>query len=59
MEYGCFHIKHYLEDELIFVSIVDLLPDSYSLVYYFYEPKYKKYSLGVIGAMRDISYIKE
>ncbi|KAL4433360.1 hypothetical protein ABPG74_017464 [Tetrahymena malaccensis] len=59
LNFGCYHFKYYLDDVLIAVSVVDILPEGLSNVYYFYEPDLKKYSLGVIGNLRDIEYIKE
>lgn len=47
-------MKYYLDDELIAVGVVDLLPESVSSVYFFYDPAYKKYSLGVYGVLSEI-----
>lgn len=54
---GCWHMKYYLENQLIAVGVVDLLPQSVSSVYFFYDPDYKKYSLGVYGVLSEIDYI--
>jgi len=51
-------MKYYLANELIAVGVVDILPMSLSSVYFFYEPKYKKYSLGVYGVQKEIEFIK-
>lgn len=47
-------MKYYLDDELIAVGVVDLLQESVSSVYFFYDPLYKKYSLGVYGVLSEI-----
>lgn len=52
-------MKYYLEEKLIAVGVVDVLPESLSSVYFFYDPKYRKYSLGVYGALKEIEYIRE
>lgn len=41
------------------VSVVDILPEGISLVYYFYEPDLKKYNIGVISMLKDIEFIKK
>ncbi|CAD8161025.1 unnamed protein product [Paramecium octaurelia] len=58
-ELGCWHMKYYLENQLIAVGVVDLLPESVSSVYFFYDPDYKKYSLGVYGVLSEIEYIQK
>lgn len=40
------------------VSVVDILPEGLSLVYYFYNPDLKKYNIGVICMLKDIKYIE-
>lgn len=59
MAVGCFHMKYYLFDKLIAVGVVDVLPQVLSSVYFFYDPDYKKYSLGVFGSLQEIEYIKK
>ncbi len=43
----------------MFVSVVDILPGCMSLVYNFYHPSLRKYSIGTIGSLKDIKYIEE
>lgn len=56
-KYGCFHMKYYFQKKLIAVGVVDILPKGLSSVYFFYDPDYKKYSLGVIGSLREINVV--
>jgi arginine-tRNA-protein transferase len=51
-------MKYYLDDTLIAVGVVDILPHGLSSVYFFYDPQYRKYSLGVYGALREIEFIQ-
>lgn len=51
-------MKYYLEDHLLAVGVVDLLAESLSSVYFYYDPDYKKYSLGVYGVLQEIEFVR-
>jgi len=57
MKYGCFHMKYYYNKKLIAVGVIDILPKGLSSVYFFYDPDYKRNSLGVIGSLREIALV--
>lgn len=59
LQLGCYHMKYYVDDKLIAIGVVDLLPKCLSSVYFFYEPEYKYLSLGVVGAVKEIEYIQD
>jgi len=59
LQLGCYHMKYYVDDKLIAIGVVDLLPKCLSSVYFFYEPEYKYLSLGVVGAVKEIEYVQE
>jgi arginine-tRNA-protein transferase len=44
--FGCFHMKYFLDGQLIALGAIDILHNSISSVYFFYEPSYSKYSIG-------------
>ena len=48
---GCYHMKYYFKGKLIGVGVVDMMDDGLSSVYYFYDPKYKEYRLGVFSSI--------
>ena len=44
-------MKYYFKGVLIGVGVVDMMDDGLSSVYYFYDPKYKEYRLGVFSSI--------
>ncbi len=50
-------MNYYLEEKLIAVGVVDISQDMLSSVYFFYNPKFKNYSMGVIGALIEIEWV--
>ena len=51
-------MKYYLEDKFIGVGVVDIVPSGLSSVYFFYDPEYKDYRLGVFSSLIEIEYIR-
>jgi len=52
-------MKYFIKDQLVAVGVVDILHQVLSNVYFFYDPNYKKLSLGVFGTLQEIDYIKK
>lgn len=52
MGYGSFHQQYWLDDKLIAVGVIDILPGCVSSVYFFYDPDYSFLSLGTYGSLR-------
>ena len=48
---GCYHMNYYLRGELIAIGVLDFMRSGFSSVYFFYEPKYKDYRLGVVSSI--------
>ena len=59
LTFGCFHMNYYLEDELVAVSVVDIVPKGLKSVYFFFHPKLKALNFGTIGALYEIEYIQK
>lgn len=57
--YGLFHQKYYVKDRLIAVSVLDILPQCVSGVYFIYDPDFAFLSLGTYSAMREIALTLE
>jgi arginyl-tRNA---protein transferase len=54
--YGSFHQKYYIDDKLVAISIIDILPKCVSGVYFIYDPEYSFLSLGNYSALREIAF---
>ncbi|KAJ8595281.1 hypothetical protein M405DRAFT_849733 [Rhizopogon salebrosus TDB-379] len=58
-QYGSFHQMYRLDGELIAMGVIDILPACISSVYFMYDPKHEKLSLGKLSALREASLAKE
>lgn len=52
--YGSFHEQYWLNNELIAVGVIDILPLCISSVYFFYDPAYSYLSLGTFSSLREV-----
>lgn len=59
MGYGSFHQQYWLDDKLIAVAVIDILPYCVSSVYFFYDPDYSFLSLGTYGSLRELQFTQE
>lgn len=57
--FGSFHQQYWLDDKLIAVAVIDILPLCISSVYFFYDPDYGFLSLGTYGSLREIYYTQK
>lgn len=53
---GSFHQQYWLDDKLIAVAVIDILPHCISSVYFFYDPEYGFLSLGTYSSLRELAY---
>jgi len=58
-EYGSYHQLYRIDGELIAVGVIDILPNCVSSVYFMYEKKWEKLSLGKLSALREASLTKQ
>ena len=49
---------YYIDNVLVAVSVIDVLPKCVSSVYFFYKPKFSFLSLGKYSILRDIDFTK-
>ncbi|XP_035740076.1 arginyl-tRNA--protein transferase 1-like isoform X3 [Vespa mandarinia] len=52
--YGSFHEQYWLDNELIAIGVIDILPSCVSSVYFFYDPEYSFLSLGTFSSLKEI-----
>ncbi|KDN41783.1 hypothetical protein K437DRAFT_238121, partial [Tilletiaria anomala UBC 951] len=57
--YGSYHHEYRLDDKLIAVGVLDILPHCVSSVYLFYDPAFSHLNLGTISAMREILLVQQ
>ncbi|XP_055699865.1 arginyl-tRNA--protein transferase 1 isoform X2 [Phlebotomus papatasi] len=57
--YGSFHQQYWLDDRLIAVGVIDILPYCVSSVYLFYDPEFSFLSLGTYSSLREIAFTRE
>ncbi|KAB8576192.1 hypothetical protein FH972_025720 [Carpinus fangiana] len=56
---GSFHQLHRLNNKLIAISVLDLLPHAVSAVYFIYDPELEKHGLGKLSALREAAMAEE
>lgn len=59
MGYGSFHQQYWLDNRLIAVAVIDILPQCVSSVYFFYDPDFAFLSLGTYASLREIALTRE
>ncbi|KAH9940591.1 arginine-tRNA-protein transferase [Amylocystis lapponica] len=58
-EYGAYHQMYRLDGELIAMGVIDILPNCVSSVYFMYEKKWERFSMGKLSALRETALAKE
>ncbi|KAL7749519.1 Arginyl-tRNA--protein transferase 1 [Sorochytrium milnesiophthora] len=56
---GSFHMNYYLDDHLIAIAVLDILPQCVSSVYFLYDPDMQFLGLGKFSALREIQLARE
>ncbi|XP_050070583.1 arginyl-tRNA--protein transferase 1 [Anopheles maculipalpis] len=56
--FGSFHQQYWLDDRLIAVGVIDVLPNCVSSVYFFYDPEFKFLSLGTYSSLREVAFTR-
>lgn len=48
---------HYIDSRIVAVGLIDLLPTMVVSIQFFYDPEYRRLSLGRVGALREIEWV--
>ena len=51
-------MQYWLNDQLIGVNVIDILPNCVSSVYFFYDPDYSFLNLGTYSSLREIELVR-
>ncbi|OIV95576.1 hypothetical protein TanjilG_23807 [Lupinus angustifolius] len=57
--FGSFHQQYLIDDQLVAVGVVDILPNCLSSKYLFWDPDFASLSLGKYSALQEIGWVKE
>ncbi|KAL5801099.1 hypothetical protein ACOSQ3_032731 [Xanthoceras sorbifolium] len=57
--FGSFHQQYLIDDKLVAVGVIDILPRCLSSKYLFWDPDYAFLSLGKYSALQEIGWVKE
>ncbi len=52
-------VLYVVDEKVVGVDLIDILDDGISSIYFFYDPKYEKLSLGIFSLMMQISLAKQ
>ncbi len=54
-----YEILYFIDDKLVGIDLVDILPNGISSIYFFYDPDYEQYSLGTYSMLQQIQIAKD
>ncbi|CAH8260089.1 unnamed protein product [Arabidopsis lyrata] len=57
--FGSFHQQYRVDDRLIAVGVIDILPNCLSSKYLFWDPDFASLSLGNYSALQEIDWVKQ
>ncbi|KAF9175141.1 Arginyl-tRNA--protein transferase 1, partial [Mortierella sp. AD010] len=57
--YGTYHQCYYVDNKLVAVSVLDILPRCISSGYFYYDPSLSSLSLGRYSTLREIALVQE
>ncbi|KJH44819.1 Arginine-tRNA-protein transferase [Dictyocaulus viviparus] len=58
LSFGSYHLWYILDDKLLAVGVIDILPRCVSSKYMYYDPEYGFLNLGTYTALREIAFTR-
>jgi arginyl-tRNA--protein-N-Asp/Glu arginylyltransferase len=55
---GTYHFNHRIDGKLVAVGVIDITKSYFNSAYFLYDPDYMFLNLGVMGAIREIEFIR-
>uniref|UniRef100_A0AC35TU45 Arginyl-tRNA--protein transferase 1 n=1 Tax=Rhabditophanes sp. KR3021 TaxID=114890 RepID=A0AC35TU45_9BILA len=58
-EYGAYHQQYYLDEKLVAVGVIDILPNLFSAKYFYYDTSHAFLNMGVFSALNEIYTVQK
>lgn len=55
---GTYHMYHRIDGKLVAIGVIDICKRFFNSAYFIYDPDYKHLNLGVMGAIRELEYMR-
>ena len=55
---GTYHMYHRIDGKLVAIGVIDICSTFLNSAYFIYDPDYRFLNLGVVGAIRELEYMK-
>jgi len=55
---GTYHMYHRIDGKLVAFGVIDITTRFFNSAYFVYDPDYKFLNLGVVGAIRELEYMR-
>lgn len=54
-----YEVLYYVEDKLVGVDLIDILPNGISSIYFYYDPDFTQFSLGTYSMLQQVQMAKD
>jgi len=55
---GTYHMYHRIDGKLVAFGVIDITTRFFNSAYFVYDPDYKFLNMGVVGAIREMEYMR-